>query len=123
MFDALRGGVIVHDHFRPYFTLSEVQHALCNAHHLRELKALIDIEKEPWAKKMSRLLVRASRQVERAVSQGKVALIEDCARCIVAVYDAIVRRGLAFHEAQLPLARRVGARGRAPKRVGCQATG
>ena len=118
MFDALRGGVIVHDHFKPYFTLSEVQHALCNAHHLRELKALIDIEKEPWAKKMSRLLVRASRQVERAVAQGKVALTENCARRIVAVYDAIVRRGLAFHEAQPPLARCVGARGRAPKRVG-----
>ena len=71
MFDALRGGVIVHDHFKPYFTLSEVEHALCNAHHLRELKALIDIEKEPWAKKMSRLLVRASRQVDRAAHRAK----------------------------------------------------
>ncbi len=30
----------------------------------------------------------------------------------------IVRRGLAFHEAQPPLARRPGARGRTPKRVG-----
>jgi transposase len=118
MFDALRGGVIVHDHFKPYFTLAEVEHALCNAHHLRELKALIDIEKEPWAKQMSRLLVRASRQVERAVAQGKVALSADCARRIVAVYDAILKRGIAFHDAQPPLARRPGARGRSPKRVG-----
>jgi transposase len=70
----LRGGVIVHDHFKPYFTIEEVEHALCNAHHLRELKALIDIEKEPWARKMSRLLVRAAKQVERAVAQGKVGL-------------------------------------------------
>jgi transposase len=118
IFDALRGGVIVHDHFKPYFTVPEVEHALCNAHHLRELKALIDIEKEPWARKMSRLLVRASRQVERAVAQGKVALSEDCARRIVAVYDAILKRGFAFHDAQPPLARRPGARGRSPKRVG-----
>jgi transposase len=118
MFDALRGGVIVHDHFKPYFTLAEVEHALCNAHHLRELKALIDIEKEPWAKQMSRLLVRASRLVERAVAQGKVALSADCARRIVAVYDAILKRGIAFHDAQPPLARRPGARGRSPKRVG-----
>jgi transposase len=118
MFDALRGGVIVHDHFKPYFTIEEVEHALCNAHHLRELKALIDIEKEPWAKKMSRLLVRAAKQVERAVAQGKVALSADCARRIVAVYDAILKRGFAFHDAQLPLARRPGARGRSPKRVG-----
>jgi transposase len=118
MFDALRGGVIVHDHFKPYFTLAEVEHALCNAHHLRELKALIDIEKEPWARKMSRLLVRAAKQVERAVAQGKTALAADCARRIMAVYDAIIRRGLAFHEAQPPLVRRPGARGRSPKRVG-----
>ena len=118
MFDALHGGVIVHDHFKPYFTLAEVEHALCNAHHLRELKALVEIEKEPWARKMSRLLVRASRQVDRAIAQGNAALAAGRARRIVAVYDAIIRRGLAFHEAQPPLARRPGARGRSPKRVG-----
>lgn len=118
MFDALRGGVIVHDHFKPYFTLSEVEHALCNAHHLRELKALIDIEKEPWAKQMSRLLVRSAKQVDRAAAQGKMPLATGCARRIVAVYDAILRRGLAFHEAQPALTRRPGARGRSPKRVG-----
>jgi transposase len=43
-------GVIVHDHFKPYYTLRGAQHALCNAHHLRELQALIEIEKEAWAK-------------------------------------------------------------------------
>ncbi len=114
----LRGGVIVHDHFKPYFTLPGVEHALCNAHHLRELKALIDIEKEPWARGMSRLLVRAARRVERAIAQGRTALAAGPARRILSVYDAIVRRGLAFHEAQPPLARRPGARGRTPKRVG-----
>jgi len=118
MLSSLRGGVIVHDHFKPYFTLPQVEHALCNAHHLRELKALIDIEKEPWARKMSRLLVRAAQKVERAIAQGKTALAAGCARRIVAVYDAIVTRGLAFHEAQPALARRAGARGRSPKRVG-----
>ena len=114
----LRGGVIVHDHFKPYFTLPGVEHALCNAHHLRELKALIDIEKEPWVLRMSRLLVRAARRVERAIAQGRTALAAGPARRILSVYDAIVRRGLAFHEAQPPLARRPGARGRTPKRVG-----
>jgi transposase len=114
----LRGGIIVHDHFKPYFTLKGVAHALCNAHHLRELKALIEIEKELWATKMSRLLVTAARAVRRAVEQGQSAVAEHTSQRIVAVYDAIVLRGLVFHEQQPALERRPGARGRSPKRPG-----
>jgi transposase len=118
LWKTLQGGVIVHDHFKPYFTLNGVAHALCNAHHLRELKALIEIEKEPWATKMSRLLLTAARAVRSAVEQGKSALGEPVSRRLVAVYDAVVQRGLAFHEQQPVLARRPGARGRLAKRPG-----
>ncbi len=52
-------GTVVHDHWKPYYTLSGVLHALCNAHHLRELKALVEIEKEEWTRQMQRLLRRA----------------------------------------------------------------
>jgi hypothetical protein len=59
-------GIVVHDHWKPYYTMSGVLHALCNAHHLRELKALIDIEKEDWARKMQQLLrPRLSRRQTR----------------------------------------------------------
>ncbi len=30
-------GIVVHDHWKPYYTLKGVLHALCDAHHLREL--------------------------------------------------------------------------------------
>ncbi|CAK0773729.1 hypothetical protein WCLP8_5040006 [uncultured Gammaproteobacteria bacterium] len=42
-------GVLVHDHFRPYFGLEGLSHALCNAHHL-------EIEKEQWARDMAKFL-------------------------------------------------------------------
>jgi len=54
-------GIIVHNHGQPYLTMPDVNHALCNAHHLRELKALEDIEKDPWAKRMRGFLTSLSR--------------------------------------------------------------
>jgi transposase len=96
-------GVIVHDHFASYYQMAGgVLHALCNAHHLRELKALIEIEKEDWARKMHQLLRRACHAVnlgrERDGPLGP-RLIE----LINRRYDAIVAAGMAFHEAQSPL--------------------
>ena len=48
-------GTIVHDHWKPYFKMSDVLHALCNAHLLRELKALEE-DHEAWSFNMSALL-------------------------------------------------------------------
>jgi transposase len=109
-------GTVVHDHWKPYYTMSGVLHALCNAHHLRELKALIEIEKEDWARKMQRLLRRAchatnlAREQDVPLKPGLIALIDRC-------YDMIVTEGLLFHEAQ-PVLAKASRRGRQPRRVG-----
>ena len=114
----LVGGVIVHDHWKPYYTLDGLAHALCNAHHLRELKALIEIEKEPWAKAMSDMLLAANRLVHKAGAAGQKALAQVELDRIIALYNAILRLGLDFHQAQPPLARAPGARGRTARRPG-----
>jgi transposase len=109
-------GVVVHDHWKPYYTMTGVLHALCNAHHLRELKALVEIEKEDWACKMQHLLRRACHATNLAREQGvtlKPGLIALLDRC----YDAILAEGLAFHEAQ-PALVRTRRRGRPPRRIG-----
>ena len=95
-----------------------VRHALCNAHHLRELKALIDIDKEQWAGQMRDLLLDANKSVLAAVASGATALSTPVLRTLIKRYNAIVRRGLAFHRNLPPLARGIGARGRAPHRPG-----
>ena len=91
-------------------------------HFLRELKALVEIEKEEWARKMQRLLRCACHAANRARERG-VAMKPRPIECFERRYDAILAEGLAFHEAQAPLAR--GAtkgggkrRGRAPRRTG-----
>ena len=111
-------GIVVHDHWKPYYTLKGVLHALCNAHHLRELQALVEIEKEDWARKMQRLLRRACHAANLAREQGVtlpprfIELIERC-------YDATLAEGFAFHEAQPALISTARKRkGRVPRRTG-----
>ncbi len=96
-------GIVVHDHWKPYFTMPGVLHALCNAHHLRELQALIDIDKEAWAGKMQRLLRRACHAANLARQRG-VPLNPDLVERFRRSYDAITAEAIAFHEAQPPLA-------------------
>jgi transposase len=95
-------GTIVHDHWKPYYTMPGVTHALCNAHHLRELQALIEIEKEDWARKMQCLLRRACHAVTLARAQD-VALDPRLLALIGRRYEAILAEGFTFHEAQDPL--------------------
>ena len=111
-------GIVVHDHWKPYYTLKGVLHALCNAHHLRELQALVEIEKEDWARKMQRLLRRACHATNLAREQGVplsprfIALIGRC-------YDTILAEGFVFHEAQPALISTARKRqGRVPRRTG-----
>jgi transposase len=111
-------GIVVHDHWKPYYTLKGVLHALCNAHHLRELQALVEIEKEDWARKMQRLLRRACHAANLAREQG-VTLSPRCIALIERCYDSVLTEGFAFHEAQPAListARK--RRGRVPRRTG-----
>jgi transposase len=111
-------GIVVHDHWKPYYTLKGVLHALCNAHHLRELQALVEIEKEDWARKMQRLLRRACHAANLARERG-VALSPRFIASIERCYDTILTEGFAFHETQPALMSTARKRkGRVPRRTG-----
>ena len=100
--EALQGGVVVHDHFRPYCgRMDKVAHAFCNAHILRELEALILLDEEPWAQPMRDLLIEANVAVILAREAGERALPPEKVAAFEERYWAAIRRGLAFHR-ELP---------------------
>jgi len=106
-------GVLVHDGWMPYKAL-QCQHALCNAHHLRELTYLLEEQGQAWAGDMIELLSHASHldNVNRADGQspkyssqkyqGEVRDLRD-------LYEAI----LAQAQVDNPVAPSTGKRGRA----------
>lgn len=57
-------GWAVHDGLKGYFGFETVRHALCNAHHLRELQFAREQYEADWAQDMQDLLLEMKRQAE-----------------------------------------------------------
>ena len=79
---------------QPYYQMNTL-HALCNAHHLRELQALIE-DKDVWAKKMKKLLLLfypALRLAKARLELGYLLLaLQACCVCFYFL------GGLTFNE-------------------------
>lgn len=61
-------GILCHDHWKPYFTFN-CDHALCNAHHLRELERAWEQDGQQWAKAMKKFLLNVDAAVKKAGGQ------------------------------------------------------
>jgi transposase len=55
-------GILCHDHWKPYYKM-DCTHALCNAHHLRELTRAWEQDRQKWAQKLKKLLETINRKV------------------------------------------------------------
>lgn len=55
-------GILCHDHWKPYYKIG-CTHALCNAHHLRELTRAFEQDAQKWAQDLSNLLVTINNKV------------------------------------------------------------
>ncbi len=108
-------GILVHDHWAPYFQVPDALHALCNAHHLRELEALVKIDGEAWAGRMQRFLRAAKRVAERARKRGAVVAPQMLKR-MESRYDELVQEALDYPSGLPPLP--TGRRGRPKRRPG-----
>ena len=66
-------GTLVHDHWKPYYLYS-CAHALCNAHHLRELTHALEEDGQRWAEKMHELLLGINEAVK--ATAGALTAVE-----------------------------------------------
>jgi transposase len=89
-------GIVVHDHWKPYFTYDECDHALCNAHHLRELRFIDQQYQQSWAKDMTGLLLEIKAAVA-ATPAPAMSLSSPELEAFGKRYDAVVQSGFAVN--------------------------
>ncbi len=70
-------GILCHDHWKPYYKY-DCTHALCNAHHLRELEGVWEEDKQQWAKDAKSLLEEMNRAVNDAGGLLEAGESEKC---------------------------------------------
>ena len=110
-------GVAVHDSYASYFQFPQVEHALCNAHHLRELKFIEERFQEPWAAPLAALLVEMKEAVALAKTKGTSLTVTDI-RGFETRYDELIASGLAANPAAKPdlsISRKRGGRSKQSK--------
>jgi len=104
-------GRAVHDGLPSYWHYSQCAHALCNAHHLRELTFVEEHLGQGWAKDLKGLLREIKQAVDDARGQGRAALSAEARQEFARRYDTILDEGMRANPPPPP----TGKRGR-PKR-------
>jgi transposase len=85
-------GVSVHDGLKSYAQY-DCLHALCNAHHLRELIFISERYAQPWAQSMIKLLLDIKKQVDESKAQGLHSLDPDALHAFEMQYQTILNEG------------------------------
>lgn len=104
-------GTMEHDGYNSYPQYSQCEHALCNAHPLRELRFFQEHEKQEWAGQLKDHLLTCHTMVEEARARGEICLEASVISHLTSTYHHLIEIGLA---AQPPPA----SPGPAPKKRG-----
>ena len=104
-------GRAVHDDLASYFQY-EVEHALCNAHHLRTLLFLLERYPQKWVQDLIDLLSKIKEKVEAAKRKTETALSVRQTNAFSKAYDELVKKGLRANPPSKKNSRQPGQRGR-----------
>ena len=106
-------GVSVHDGWASYFQF-DCDHALCNAHHLRELRFIEEQYQQTWASDMAQLL-RDAKQEVAACPDDQAALAPDRVADYHRAYDHLLQQGfLANPPPETPPPKKRGPKKQSP---------
>lgn len=86
-------GIAVHDSLRQYFGYENCLHALCGAHLLRELTAVIENDGFEWAKQMKELLGDMKSVIDRYKDDEKMELSRYYRKKFSERYKEILKTG------------------------------
>ncbi|MNB81156.1 Transposase IS66 family protein [compost metagenome] len=108
-------GTVVHDAHNAYFKQGAFgfQHALCNAHLMRECKEVAAYDKQAWANKMQMLLRESWQAVKQARETGHF-LSDDVVQQVEQRYDEILENAQE-QIVMVPIPAKTGPKGRKSK--------
>lgn len=86
-------GIGVHDGLKSYYQYLDFTHALCNAHHLRELIFAHEQYQQIWASKLIDCLLDINAEVEQAKETGHSCLSEERQKFHSRKYSRILHQG------------------------------
>ena len=64
-------GILIHDHFKPYYQYGQITHAECNAHIIRYLKSVIDVFHRKETEDFLTFLIEINNRKKEAIKNGK----------------------------------------------------
>lgn len=98
-------GIAVHDEWAPYWRYRQegLTHALCNAHHLRELTFVHELDGDDWALEMKELLQEAIHHLHHPARRaGKKGPGPRWIQTIETRYDQLLRAGYRAYGEKMP---------------------
>lgn len=87
-------GTAIHDYWKSYYQY-ECSHALCNAHHLRDLSYVHEQMDQLWAEEAIETLLAIKESVDAAKAEGSTALSRKTLRYHEHCWEEIVEKGYA----------------------------